>query len=230
MEAIVLAGGRGTRLAHVVPDLPKPMAPIAGRPFLAYLLHSLKDARFTRIVLSVGYRADAIRGYFGSRFETMELAYCEESSPLGTGGGIRAAMRLAEENVVFVVNGDTYVGLDYGAMFREHAADALTVALTPTNDVARYGSVDVEQGLVSAFHEKGRSGPGYINAGVYLMRRDLLEHLAVPQTFSFEQDVLMAHRNTVRPAAFLTSGYFIDIGIPEDYARAQVELPAQIRF
>lgn len=230
MEAIVLAGGRGTRLAHVVPDLPKPMAPIAGKPFLAYLLRSLKIAGFTRVVLSTGYRAAAISSYFGNNFDTLELAYCEETSPLGTGGGIRAAMRIAKEDAVFVVNGDTFVDVDYATMLREHGSDKLAVALIPVPDVARYGAVEVADRRVSAFREKGHSGSGYINAGVYLMQRGLLEDLGLPEVFSFEQDVLMSHLNSLRPAAFAAAGYFIDIGIPEDYARAQIELPRQIRL
>lgn len=228
MEAVVLAGGRGTRLAAVVPDLPKPMAPIAGVPFLSYLLQTLVDNGFTRVVLSIGHRAEAIRSYYGDRFKSLELAYCEEASPLGTGGGIRAAMRVARAERVFVVNGDTLAGVDYRAMLAAHPDDELIVALTPVPDVARYGSVGVADGRIAAFREKGSHGPGYINAGVYLMRRELLESLGLPEAFSFEADVLVARRDSVRPAAFPASGYFIDIGMPDDYQRAQTELPQQI--
>ena len=224
----MLAGGRGTRLAAVVPDLPKPMAPIAGVPFLSYLLQTLIDNGFTRVVLSIGYRAEAIRSYYGARFKSLEIAYCEEASPLGTGGGIRAAMRVAGAERVFVVNGDTFVGVDYQAMLAAHPGDDLTVALTPVPDVARYGSVEVADGRIAAFREKGLDGPGYINAGVYLMRRELLESPGLPEAFSFETDVLMGRLSSLRPAVFLASGYFIDIGVPEDYSRAQTELPQQV--
>lgn len=232
MEAIILAGGKGTRLAGVVPNLPKPMAPIAGHPFLRYLLQSLQQQGFTRVILSIGHLAIEIRNGFARWDGPLEIIFCEENEPLGTGGAIRAAMRMAQSESVFVLNGDTFATVDYMAMQEQHvaAASALSLALMPVPDTARYGAVEVEGIHVQGFSEKGRTGPGYINAGVYLMQCNLLETLDLPERFSFEEQVLMKHLHDLHPTAFLASGYFIDIGIPEDYARAQEELPREIRL
>ncbi len=232
MEAVILAGGKGTRLAGIVPDLPKPMAPIAGKPFLEYLLQSLKQNGFTRVILSIGHRAESIRSYFSSHDIGLEITFCEETSPLGTGGAIRAAMKLAQSDSVFVINGDTFASIHYEAMLQQHMQHrvSLTVALMPVEDTARYGAVEVDGIHISGFSEKGRAGSGYINAGVYLMQHNLLETLSLPERFSFEQDVLMSHLASLRPNAFRAEGYFIDIGIPEDYARAQIELPQHIHI
>lgn len=227
MEAIVLAGGRGTRLSGVVPHLPKPLAPIAGRPFLSYLLTMLADQGCTRICLSTGYLAETIEQQYGASFQGMGIVYARETSPLGTGGAIKAALAMTTGQEVFVVNGDTLAGIDLRRMLAQHTSTGsmLTIALMQVPDTARYGAVTTHEGLVAAFSEKGMTGPGYINAGVYLMKCGIFEPFALPESFSFERDVLMAHASTLQTRAFLSSGYFIDIGVPKDYARAQVELP-----
>ncbi|HRP94666.1 MAG TPA: nucleotidyltransferase family protein [Rhodocyclaceae bacterium] len=228
MEAIVLAVGLGTRLSGVVPDLPKPLAPVAGRPFLSFVLDALDAGGFDTVVLAVGHRAQAIRDCYGERYGTMRLAYSVESTPLGTGGAIALALRQTSGAEVFVLNGDTFVELDFGAMRALHAREAerLTMAAQAVDDAGRYGTLDVRGDHVHAFVEKGRSGPGLINAGVYLLRRDLLGADAVPDAFSFETDFLMPRAAAIRPRAFRTRGLFIDIGVPEDYARAQAMLAA----
>ena len=230
-EVIVLAGGLGTRLKSVVPDLPKVMAPVAGHPFLTYLLWSLERQGFRRAILSLGYLAATVRSHFGDRLGNLDLAYSVERQPLGTGGAIRAAVRLASCDHVYAVNGDTYASVDYAAMLAQHRSmrDVLSVALMHVADTARYGAAEVVQSRIESFTEKGRSGPGYINAGIYLLKRRILED-GLPECFSFEQDVLRPRRQQLRPAAFFASGYFIDIGIPEDYARAQHELPKQVEL
>jgi len=229
MEAILLAGGRGTRLRSVVPDLPKPMATVAGRPFLSYLLDFIIDHGISRICFSTGYKAEAIEDYFGASLRGVAIVYAHEESPLGTGGAIRAALPFTSAPDVFVLNGDTFAQVDLKAMFDQHKSrgDRLTIALTQVPDCARYGAVSFRDGHVERFSEKGLSGAGYINAGVYLLRRDLFERFDLPDVFSFEQQVLMDHLGDLRPGVFLSSGYFLDIGIPEDYARAQQELPLQ---
>ena len=229
-EVVVLAGGLGTRLRSVVPDLPKPMAPVAGRPFLAYLLGSLERQGFTRAILSVGYLAGTVRDSFGDRFGGLQLRYSVEEQPLGTGGAIRAAARLASGDSVFAINGDTYASVDYAAMLAQHVAsqDVLSVALMHVADTARYGAVETVGSHIERFTERGIRGPGSINAGIYLVERDLLEGLELPERFSFEEEVLRVRLQQLRPAAFFGSGYFIDIGVPEDYARAQRELPGQV--
>jgi len=222
MQAIVLAGGFGTRLRSIVADLPKPMAPVRGRPFLAYVLDQLADAGFSSIVLAVGYRHDAISSHFGDSYRGLSLHYSVETEPLGTGGAIRLACEQAQVGDVFVLNGDTYLALDYGAMLEAHrnAEAQITIAVCQVTDVARYGALDIEAGIVRGFREKGRSGPGWINGGTYVLGPGLRERLPEQRAFSFEQQVLVPRVEELRPRAFEASGPFIDIGIPEDYARA----------
>ncbi len=227
MEVIVLAGGRGTRLSSVVSELPKPMAPVAGRPFLAYLLDLLIAQGVSRICLSTGYLAGSIQGYFAGSYGDAEIVYAQEISPLGTGGAIRAALPCTTSKDVFVVNGDTLAEVDMRDMMRQHqdTRALLTVALTWATEVSRYGAVAVRDGKIEGFTEKGCIGRGYINAGVYLIRRDLFSTLLLPEVFSFEEQVLRNSLNLVRPCAYVSSGYFLDIGVPEDYIRAQSEMP-----
>lgn len=223
VEAIVLAGGLGTRLRSAVPDLPKPLAPVAGRPFLAIVLETLSRSGFTSAVLSVGFRHDLIRAEFGDSFAGLSIRYSVEDTPLGTGGAIRMSARGCVGADVFILNGDSYVDADYAAMMNAHraAGSSLTLCAVDVTDAARYGCVQTDGGNVVGFSEKGKPGPGRINAGVYVMARDLLESMGPRTVFSFEQDVLAARLRELRPVAFVARGSFIDIGIPEDYARAQ---------
>ena len=223
MQAIVLAGGLGTRLRSVVPDLPKPMAPVAGRPFLAWVLDRLAEAGFERAVLAVGYRHEVIRDHFGEDYRDMRLLYSVEDRPLGTGGAIRLAAEHVTAPLVFVLNGDTYLELDYRAMLAAHRQShaRLSVAVCKVADVSRYGALELEAGHLHGFHEKGRAGPGFINAGVYLLAPELLQQVPAGEPFSFEQQLLVPRVQDLRPHAFVTTGRFIDIGIPEDYDRAQ---------
>jgi len=223
MQAIVLAGGLGTRLRSVVPDLPKPMAPVAGRPFLAFVLDALVEAGFEAAVLAVGYRHEVIREYFGHRYRGMLLRYSIESHPLGTGGAIRLAGMQTSADPVFVLNGDTYLALDYRAMHAAHLSTGarLSVAVCEVPDVGRYGNVEVEAGRLVGFREKGHSGSGLINAGTYLLAAELIAQIPEGRPYSFEQELLVPQVAALHPLAFLTRGSFIDIGVPEDYARAQ---------
>lgn len=228
MEAVILAGGLGTRLRSVVADLPKPMAPVAGRPFLAILLDRLVNAGFAAAVLSVGYRHQAIVDFFGDRYRGMPLRYAVEASPLGTGGAIRMALEQVTAAEAFVVNGDTFLELDYTAMLALHRKEGgpLTIAAQQVSDTSRYGALEIREGRVTGFLEKGRSGPGLINGGTYLLDPALLDRYALPEAFSFETDLMMPHLRELHPLAFPTAGRFIDIGVPEDYARAQQLLAA----
>jgi D-glycero-alpha-D-manno-heptose 1-phosphate guanylyltransferase len=223
MEAIILAGGLGTRLRSIVPDLPKAMAPVGGRPFLACVLDSMAASRFERVILAVGFRSEQIRTHFGDRYGTLPLQYSIEETPLGTGGAIRLALRHASTSPVFVLNGDTYVDLDYAAMWTCHRQEAaqLSIAVHAVPDAGRYGALDIDGGHILGFLEKRRHGPGLINAGVYLLERELLAKHEFPSAFSFESDFLVPNVKALRPLAFRTQGTFIDIGVPEDYARAQ---------
>jgi len=225
MEAIVLAGGFGTRLREVVPDLPKPMAPVAGRPFLEILLAVLARKGFCRVVLSLGYMADKVTSHFGVQFAGMELVYEVEDTPLGTGGALRQALEHCNADHVFVFNGDTYLDLEVDkieAHWNVHKSPIIVAREVP--DTARYGRLHTSGGRVIGFLEKGMSGPGLINAGCYVLPVTILNEFTLGQSFSLENDYLANAVGGERIDLFVTSGHFIDIGVPEDYARAQVEL------
>jgi len=223
MEAIVLAGGLGTRLRGVVDDVPKPMAPVCGRPFLELVLDQLVAAGFDTAIVATGYRHETIRSHFGEAYRGLALRYSVEPEALGTGGAIRLAGAHTRTRDVFILNGDTYLELDFRAMLAEHVtADAqLTIAICRTPDVARYGALELRGSVVTAFLEKGRSGPGWINGGTYLLGRELYARFPLDKAFSFEQGFLAPNVSDIRPLGFRATGLFIDIGLPEDYARAQ---------
>lgn len=228
-EAIVLAGGLGTRLRGVVDGVPKPLALVAGRPFLAWLLDTLAMQGLRRVVLATGYRGEQIEAALGATWRGMALVYSREQKLLGTGGAIALAMPRIAGDDCFVLNGDTWLELDYARFDAAvRGVDArLGVALAAVPEVARYGAVNVEDGRVVDFVEKGQSGPGFINAGVYLLSRSLLEDFPSGEPFSFEHDVLRpaAARETV-VACTDTEG-FIDIGVPDDYRQAQTRFAAR---
>jgi D-glycero-alpha-D-manno-heptose 1-phosphate guanylyltransferase len=226
MEAIVLAGGLGTRLASRLNGVPKPMAPVAGRPFLEFLLTQLDRAGCTRALLSVGHLHSVIESHFGNSFLGLRLDYIIEDVPLGTGGAIRKALPRASEKSVLVLNGDTFLKADYAAMMRFHAAEAaaLTIAVTHQPDVARYGGVTVKDGRIVSFQEKGQHAPGLINAGAYVLDRNMQWPKALAEKFSFETDFLVPEISRLAPAAFEVNGFFLDIGVPEDLDRAQTQL------
>lgn len=225
MEAIVLAGGLGTRLRGIVPDLPKPMAPVAGRPFLEVVLSTLARKGFSRIILSLGYQANTITSYFGLRYLGMELAYEVEDSPLGTGGAIRQALIRCRSDHVFVFNGDTYLDLEVPQVEAVWQRDHIPLIVARSlPDTGRYGRLITRGKEVLGFAEKGGSGPGLINAGCYVLPVTLLERFKLGQAFSFEVDFLEKSVGVLPIDFFLTAGDFIDIGVPEDYLRAQTEL------
>jgi len=229
LDAIVLAGGLGTRLRAAVPDLPKPLAPVAGLPFLAWVLDHLAAQGVRRAVLAVGYRHEAIRDHFGARHRGMRLAYAVEPRPLGTGGAIRAALAECTTDPVLVVNGDTLFEIDLSPLLARHraAGRSLTMALCRVPDTARYGRVAVTDGVVTGFEEKGASGPGRINAGVYVLSARLFDGYVLPAAFSFEEELLAPHVAALAPAVHEAEGYFVDIGVPDDYRRARAELAAR---
>ena len=225
MEAIVLAGGFGTRLRQVVADVPKPMAPIAGRPFLEILLGSLARKGFARVVLSLGFMAEKISDHFGARFAGMDVAYVVEDAPLGTGGAIRLALEACTQDHVFVFNGDTYLDLEVQSLEQRWQAKRHQVVVgRQVPDTTRYGRLVVDGGCITGFAEKGISGPGLINAGCYVLAADALARFPLNQPFSIETDYLVPEVTCGTVDVFVTEGMFIDIGIPEDYARAQTLL------
>ncbi|MDO4769120.1 MAG: nucleotidyltransferase family protein [Brachymonas sp.] len=225
MEAIVLAGGFGTRLRQVVADVPKPMAPVAGRPFLEILLESLMRKGFSRVVLSLGFMAEKISSYFGSRFAGLELSYVVEDAPLGTGGAIRLAMTACAQDHVFVFNGDTYLDLEVMLLEQQWQANRHPIVVArEVPDTARYGRLVVHGGRIISFAEKGIAGFGLINAGCYVLASNALAEFPLCQAFSIESDYFVPEVARATVEVFVTEGMFIDIGIPEDYYRAQALL------
>jgi D-glycero-alpha-D-manno-heptose 1-phosphate guanylyltransferase len=226
VEALVLAGGLGTRLKSKLSGVPKPMAPVGGRPFLEFLLSQLKRADCTRAVLSVGHLHEVIQDHFGASFRGMRLDYAIEEAPLGTGGAIRKALGAAEEESILVLNGDTYLDANYAEMMRFHLEQGagITMAITRQANIARYGGVLVKEGRIVGFEEKGRSGSGLINAGAYVLPTAMQWPGTLPEKFSFEVDFLAPEIGRLTPAAYVVDGFFLDIGVPEDLDRAQTEL------
>lgn len=233
MEVIILAGGLGTRLRSEVKDVPKCMAPVAGKPFLWYLLTDLKKYKdVKRVILSVGYLREVIFEWIPTVKDEFpfEFDYAIEEEPLGTGGGIRLAMEKVTVDAAVILNGDTYFAVNLKELVAAHLAQKnakLTIALKLMKDFDRYGTVTTDaDGRVLKFNEKQPCKEGEINGGVYVLSKDESIFEGQPKKFSFETAV-MQEKCGVTGCLFgvIQNGYFIDIGIPEDYHKAEIELP-----
>jgi D-glycero-alpha-D-manno-heptose 1-phosphate guanylyltransferase len=225
MEAIVLAGGFGTRLREVVPDLPKPMAPVAGRPFLEILLTTLARKGFKRVVLSLGFMAEKIINHFGDTFAGIQLIYEVETQPLRTGGAIRAAMERCVSDHVFIFNGDTYLDIEADELERLWQENHHPIMVVrQVQDTARFGRVEIRDGQIESFLEKGSPGPGLINAGCYVFPKGILNTFPVGNAFSLETEFFGKYLQQIKFDGFVTRGRFIDIGVPNEYLLAQTEL------
>lgn len=220
MEAIVLAGGFGTRLQSVVRDVPKPMADIVGKPFLVYILEYLLKNNITKVVLSVGYKKELIKKYFGVKYKELNIVYSSEEVPLGTGGAIKQALTFTHGRNIIVLNGDTLFEVNLNNLMQNHIeknAD-ITLALKKMYDFDRYGKVLLQKNRIMGFTEKEFTSSGFINGGVYIIQRELFKRYK--RKFSFEHDFLEANFLQLNIFGFIESNYFIDIGIPEDYQKA----------
>lgn len=231
-EAIILAGGLGTRLKDSVPDLPKPMAPIGGKPFLYYVLDYLYQEGITRCILSIGHLHEEVSNFFGNKFKDIQLEYAIENRPLGTGGAIKLSLEQVKSSEIAIINGDTFFPVPLREMYDFHRfKDAdLTLALKPMHKFDRYGTIELIDDRVQSFSEKKYMEYGLINGGVYIMHKNLLAGHAWPEIFSFEKEFLENKASRLHFAGFSCDQYFIDIGIPEDYARAEKELPHWILY
>jgi NDP-sugar pyrophosphorylase family protein len=223
LAAVVLAGGMGTRLRSVVTDLPKVLAPVAGRPFLTYLLDQVADAGIQRVVLSTGYLAEQFAEVIGNRYRNIQIAYAHEEQPLGTGGAIRFACGFADSDQLLVMNGDSYcdAGLSSYVGWHVDGGNDVSLMLAKVNDTSRYGTVEMDtNGRITAFIEKRpESTSGYINAGVYLFRRAMLEQFPSGPS-SMERDLFPVWLRERSMMGWVTEAEFIDIGIPTDYERS----------
>lgn len=222
MEAIVLAGGFGTRLSHVVSDVPKPMAPINYKPFLQYLLDYGISNGINRFILAVGYKSHIIKSYFNDNYKGAEILYSDEDKPLFTGGAIKKAMSLCNDPYFIILNGDTYFDVDLKDMFNYHINNNnhITIATKAMKNFDRYGTVLCDNNRIIEFKEKTPTEQGDINGGVYICNKSVLSDFD-EEKFSFEQQILEKKLKELRISAFPSEGYFIDIGVPEDYYKAQ---------
>lgn len=218
MEAIILAGGFGTRLSTVVSDVPKPMAPINGRPFLEYLLDDLNEKGINRVILAVGYKKEIIKSHFKEKYKNIDIVYSDEDIPLGTGGAIKKALTLAKDKEIFIINGDTFFDVDLKEMYQFHKKNnsKLTLAIKEMEKFDRYGSLILEGDKIIKFKEKKYIDKGYINGGIYLIKKELLNK-EEKESFSFEKDILENESLKIEKYGYKSEGYFIDIGIPKDY-------------
>ena len=227
-SVVVLAGGLGTRLRSVLPDCPKPMADIDGIPFLELLLRDVALADPGKIILCVSFMKEMIQEHFGDNFMGIPILYSEESEPLGTGGAIKQAFDLFHLDDALVLNGDSYVKVDYSKLLLSCKNDPLGLVLVHVDDANRYGRAEVSDGRVLSLLEKSpEHTPGLVNAGVYKISRSVFS-ADLPRRFSFEKDVLEPSVRSLHPRFLAAGDYFIDIGLPESLALARRELKERI--
>lgn len=231
-EAIILAGGLGTRLRSVISDVPKCMAPVCGKPFLYYLIEFLKKSKIETFIFSVGYMHEIIEEYLHKNYPELNYQISLETEPLGTGGAIKLACERSLENDVLICNGDTLFKIDIESLnkFHESMKAFCTVALKPMEDFDRYGVIELnDDNTVKSFKEKQYYTTGLINGGIYGLNK--LEFLKedLPEKFSFEKDYLERIVNSKNEGnkkiyGIIQDEYFIDIGIPDDYKKVQSDL------
>ena len=226
-EAIILAGGLGTRLRSAVPDLPKCMAPVNGQPFLTYVIHHFISEGITNFIFSLGYKSEAIITFLEKDFPALSFTTSIEEEPLGTGGAIKKAITKAKDNYVLIANGDTLYKTDNELLANIHSLSGAccTLSLKPMQNFDRYGVVETNEcSLIKSFKEKQFYKSGLINGGVYALHKNKFLRENLPEKFSFEKDYLEKFYSKRRMFGVEQDEYFIDIGIPEDYERAQREL------
>jgi D-glycero-alpha-D-manno-heptose 1-phosphate guanylyltransferase len=226
-EAIILAGGFGTRLKSVVNEVPKSMALINEKPFLEYQLNYLHKFGINRIVFSVGYKNEFIRSYFKNQFNSISITYALENEPLGTGGGILNAFKEIDGEDAFVLNGDTMfdVNLTEFYSFHKNLNSKISLSLRFLDDVSRFGTVETDnENRITGFYEKNFvKESGYINGGIYLINKDIYQKLNLGEKFSIERDCFEKIYKTEKLFGFKCDEYFLDIGIPDDFIKAQHE-------
>lgn len=225
-EAIILAGGLGTRLRGVISDLPKAMAPVAGRPFISYVIDYLRMQGIEKFIFSLGYKHEVITSYLQEQYSTLQYESVIEEEPLGTGGAILLSTKKATTQNVLITNGDTLFKVDLDNLISKHTSfnAECTLVLKPMGNFSRYGVVDLdEEGKVCSFKEKQFYSEGLINGGCYLLNVDDFLQYSFPEKFSFETNYLEKYYKKKDIYGIVEDAYFIDIGIPEDYERAQEE-------
>ncbi len=226
-DVIILAGGLGTRLRGEVKDTPKSMAPINGKPFLEYQLKQIHAAGLKRVILSTGYLGEQVQAYFGDSFMDMEILYSHEKEPLGTGGAVKLAFNQVKTPYAMIFNGDTMFKINLDMFFQrtiENLAN-VSIALRFVKDASRYGAVECDdEERILSFNEKSKiQQPGLINGGIYLISSRYFRKFDLPEVFSLEKDFFAPQVREGYFSGQVFDNYFLDIGIPEDYQRAQDE-------
>ncbi len=220
MNAVFLAGGRGTRLQSVVSDRPKPLADINGKPFLYYLLaYFLKYNLIDKIILSIGYKKEMISDYFGTSFQGIPIVYSLEEEPLGTGGAILNSLKYSDSNEILVFNGDSFFELDLNKFVYQSRQRnrPFSIALSEMENFDRYGSVDFDENYIIKFQEKKFMTKGFINTGIYLLEKNIFKNYSLGSVFSIESDFLQNFTKEIGISYYIQKAFFVDIGIPEDY-------------
>ncbi len=225
-EAIVLAGGLGTRLQTVVTDLPKSLAPVAGKPFLAYLVDNAKKQGIKKFIFALGHKSEQIEGFVKEYLPEGSYLFSIEDEPLGTGGAIYKACKLVTTPNIIVLNADTFFGISFLnlSIIHELRKANCTMVLKPMKSFDRYGAVDIYKQVITGFSEKKHQASGLINGGIYALNADTFLQKSFPNAFSFEKDYLEKEVQNGKIMGMISDAYFIDIGIPEDYERGQREL------
>ena len=225
-ECIILAGGLGTRLQSVVNDVPKCMASVANQPFLSHIFDYLESQQFEHIVLSLGYKSEVVLDWLNTQNRSFAISYVIETKALGTGGAIKFAFSRVKGRKAVVLNGDTFFNIGNNKLidFHNEVKADISLALKPMIDFDRYGSVDInEQGRILKFIEKKHLLKGLINGGVYLINKNIFDNLDLPEVFSFEKEILEGKTSQLNIYGLPFDDYFIDIGIPSDFEKANID-------
>lgn len=220
-EAIILAGGFGTRLRPIISDVPKPMAPIVDRPFLEILIERFSQKGIQHFVISTGYKSSIIETYFKDKYDDIKISFSYEKNPLGTGGGVKLAMRKIIGDAALVMNGDTFFDVDLAKLNEFIPIKYPVIFGRKVQDVSSYGHFILEGERVLHYKEKKGSGSGFINGGVYFLPKDMFDKFENGQKFSLERDVFVQLNQNNPGHVIVSDGFFIDIGLPETYRIAQ---------
>lgn len=225
-EVIILAGGFGTRLKSVINDKPKCLAEVNERPFISYLIDSLLKYNYDKFIFSLGYLKDNVIDYIKTSYPNLNAIFSVEKYPLLTGGAIRLALDYVESDSVLILNADTYLGVDLNRLYQYHMNEDsdVTITLKPMHNFDRYGSVKFDSNnKIYSFEEKKFIDFGYINCGYIYLKKQIISKYLLNIPFSFENDFIKDNINQININAFIDDSYFIDIGIPEDYLKANLD-------
>ena len=227
-EAVILAGGFGTRLKDTIPDLPKCLAPVRNKPFISYVIDYLLNSGVNRIVFSLYYKSELVIEYLKNHWNHIDYDYVVERQPLGTGGALKLALNNVKSDNVFLINGDSFFNIELNKLLDFHVFNGaeFTIALKSMTDVSRYGTVEIDSlGKVIAFNEKNSSlTEGLINGGIYVVNSNCFKLNKLESVFSLESDYLMTNTTQKKIFGMIFEDYFIDIGVPADYQKANNEL------